>query len=560
MAQHNLKNKIKLFLLMLLFVPALQASKESCSEKFRFILTTMQEATETEILYSVLADAIRTSIEKSCDSFDRIEKLFSENIFASYKRLTNSFRRFSITVSNLRRVIHSTKNVRPAYVRWLQERVTNLGKMAKKAIGTEACNKQSLLEIVCFYRQMKSDVFPDMNMYIGTSGQKTWDNLVQKPWEFYKRNWFWVTPLVVCGSILAVKGCQMIRDSWLGKVAAAGAGLILLRDGQILIGGHKRGRVVEKPISQMFSATFDSQTCFMNTVREGEEEPNIFKHKIVQDPSLKQKGLACGYHAIFNLMRYHRWLNPKPDKGMSDEPNLIKRTKFNEQLKAWKMLIEEKREGDEGSRMLGGKELGYGTIDPRESNLHMDEILWLMANATGPFTCKRNSLPAGEILGEGRAGEMVCVAQNVTLWAHKPRGDVTNFGAIIMSPINTCISPLNTSRYKGYNKQVELNKYRYQNHNEPQYILINTGEEPNKCIEGMKCNFKTKNPYGCHYVACLLMKDKDGFPILRIADSMCEDNRRTVPAQQIIKYFHYDQLEEDLSAFFAQIIALERRA
>ena len=113
-------------------------------------------------------------------------------------------------------------------------------------------------------------------------------------------------------------------------------------------------------------------------------------------------------------------------------------------------------------------------------------------------------------------------------------------------------------KYSGYDEQTLLNKYRYQKYGEPQYIIVNTGETPNTCIEGTECEFETNVPYANHYIACLLMKDEYGAPVLRVADSMCKDDRKIAVLQDVIRFFHYDLLAQDKRKIFEQIIAQER--
>lgn len=345
---------------LLLFSNGAQAVGSLYSEAFDRILISIQEAVEQKTLrrgsnYNPLASFYQ-GIGDAANDFALLEDEFQENAFENIPSMKEAFKKLCKTIATIDRSVKTSADIKPRHIRWIKD---DLADLSKRAIATQkkVDNREDFNLIPVIRRLNNNQAFSYSSTYVGSGLDKLGDVLIHRPWEFFKRNWWWNIP-VLAGAAKVYWDAKNYPDNnkqdpenwnlettgqpesnWYKKLLSLAALSFFgsrFHDGFIKM--NNTMHLAGEPIGREAPAYRDENVSYNQfrgeIILAGGEYREInrdYNRRIItQLPCLRQEGLDCGYHALYNALCF----------ATQDYAALVNRELFDETLMGWKDILQ----------------------------------------------------------------------------------------------------------------------------------------------------------------------------------------------------------------------------
>lgn len=348
-------------------------SHRTISEQFETVLEDLKTAVEKQALkkesgsYNSLA-MFYQSISTASNHFEKIEQSLSTGALANQKKIHANFENLCTTIVKIDKTPYKASNMRPRHIRWLANCISQLGKAAT-ALRNKRLNQADLNlinTIINFAKTMVFYVLQPCSRYIGTGFEQAQDLLVHRPYEFLTRNWWWAIPATAAGAKLVWDASSFAKNqkqdprdwdlnanvqpecSWYKRLVSVVAGSVLATkfsdgyikmDGYIPVGfpvGLEKAAETHGAEYEQYEQQFerDSNGSVIGDPKQVKIashnfQRNYLRRVITQIPALRQSGLDCGFHSLYNAVCL----------ATENYAGLVNRTTFNERLLEWKTLL-----------------------------------------------------------------------------------------------------------------------------------------------------------------------------------------------------------------------------
>jgi len=359
-----------LFLLFLSSITHLSlqaADTTSLHVDFNASLNSMQQVAEKN-MSEPMQNILRYSISAAQKDFLLIAQSLEAGQFESLdpkstKKILKAFEALHKIVSKIK----NTKKLKPRHVRWFAGALQNL-ENSIKSIKTNSLTTEmlsGLTKIAFFCQTMRDKVCWFLAGQIGTRFEKIRDFLVHRPFEFYKRNWWWTVPTTLATAKVSWDSYWLADNSrvpvdrwnlrtqegppspsWYKLFLTMVAGSLFaskFKDGFVKSGGVYVGKPVgaskNRPEANVLISRVelerendDSGQVNQRRVREVRHLTVLGEYIVRQLPGLGQWWTCdCGYYALYNALCL------KTD----NLAGLVDREAFDIRLRRWIEIVRE---------------------------------------------------------------------------------------------------------------------------------------------------------------------------------------------------------------------------
>ena len=328
---------------------------------FNTSLDHMQQVAEKN-MSEPMKNMLRFSISTVRKDFLFISQALDAGQLESAKKVEKSFKSLHKIVSKIK----SSKKLKPRHVRWLSKSIQNLENSLKTVDPKTLDIATTLLltRIASFCQTMRDKVCWFLSEQIGTRFEKIRDFLVHRPFEFYKRNWWWTVPTTLAtakvswdsyryaGNNRIPVGQWNLRTqegarnkAWYKVLLSTIAGSLFaskFKDGFVKSNGVYVGEPVGAPHNYEQDVRWPIRaevSVIEGNARIGEPQPieTGRTRQILRDvnvvvtsiPTLSQQGTDCGFHAIYNAVCF----------AQEDFDLMLNRNLFDQRLATWKNFL-----------------------------------------------------------------------------------------------------------------------------------------------------------------------------------------------------------------------------
>jgi len=493
--------------------------------------------------------------------FETIEDEISMERLAEHSKIEASFKKLSDTIAALDKISFRPTRLKPRHIRNLTRDITALGKSAQVAEKNARSEAEfSLIRLIqTFSRTMHTQVLPLCHRYFGTGLEHMADFFVHRPWEFVKRNWWWTVPLAIAGGKVAwdtisyPENARVNPEEWVPRengnpemswykkiigVLASGALISKFNDGYTKMNGHT---YVGQPIGAELPARVNNNARYKRyemrikrkedgTVDGDPEQVEVdpyqftrtYKERVItQLPCLRQSGVDCGLHTLYNLTCLAR----------GRHQDLVNRGFFRENMHAWKQHLFgpqltrklEKRFCKEKAKKLGmekaKRESAFLSVDQLESVIQQFDFF---------RPIRRNQRQQVSQHG-GNNAVYNYLQDNVSLV-----GNLAELEGIFRN--NNRVELQNIVLAQGSHNHAIRNIDRFRNHNAHRQIII--------VNEGTEGRFATR---GYHWFAMAIEHNPNtDTDHIIITESMNNDYRKRRIIERVYHLFRTDRAEQNL--------------
>lgn len=506
------------------------------SHRFERVLHTFQEMVEQKVLkknyhyaYNPLTLFYR-GVSIACNDFAAIEQDFLAGTFADHKNINTKFEALCRTIVDIDKMLYKPSNLRPRHIRWLNDASSQLGKAARTLPSKTIQN---------FAMTMNRDVLPHCARYIGTGFEHMRDFLVHRPWEFFKRNWWWTIPTTAAGAKIAWDALNFPEDqrqnptdwntrannqpdsSWYKKLVSLIAGGMFaskLAKGYTKMDGHT---YVGHPIGleQPAGAQEAQYKQYEQRIVRGDDgrvigdpqqvevdpyrfQRNYLRRVITQLPCLRQKGMNCGFHSLYNAVCI----------ATRNYAGLVDPATFQGHLRAWQTFLNQDQARAARIRRASGF---IGVDDMEEIIRNFDYFAPIRRNAPQRMDQNNGGVPVLNHL-----------QNNVSIIF-----DLNGLEAIFQRPQDNAAVLL-----AGNHNHVLSNIDRFRNHNaHQQTIIVNLGYIFNGYSRG------------AHWFVMEIEHDPASqTDFVLITESTAQDYRKREIIDRVYRLFRTDRANGDL--------------
>jgi len=373
------RNKLVAMLLALTAITSLCA-ENNAPVMFNRVMNVMQDevirkTANTNQSNSRLLDMFHADGMNCRGDFDQIVTLFDTGALNEQKMVQKAYKDLLKRVLSINKALKKPGDIRYCYVRYLKNDIDALTKQVdsvEKSLQYSQ-DRQAAYVVKRFSNLMNKSIFPLLCTYIGTPLERqVIDRFIRRPFEFYKRNWWWTVPLTIAAGVVghniwtyklpdkndpATWNFNTVTTptdnrNWYRKLIGLAAGLLPFGlavkasggDGLINAGTTMAPFYVSEPIGMIDES---QQVAVIRSINDRMQNNDLVHHQRVltnmprriirQIPQLVQAGLQCGWYALYNAWCFLRHLDNHED--VEAQRLFNNRARFNEKKTEWRNFL-----------------------------------------------------------------------------------------------------------------------------------------------------------------------------------------------------------------------------